>query len=64
MEIVNQNNLKYYTPDNGINYYKCSSKINYCEECSYNDYTFNKIQCSKCSNGLILNEKNIMIILY
>ena len=52
-----ENNLKYYTPDNGINYYKCSSKIDYCEECSYNDYILNKIHCSKCPNGLILNEK-------
>ena len=50
------NNLQYYTPDNGINYYTCSSKINNCEECSYNDLSFNKFHCSKCSKGLYLSE--------
>jgi hypothetical protein len=51
-----ENNLKYFTPDNGKNYYKCSSKISECEECSYDDYSFNKFHCSKCSNGFILTE--------
>ena len=50
-----ENNLKYYTPDNGINYYTCSSKISNCEECSYKDYSFNKFHCSKCSNNLRLS---------
>ena len=51
-----ENNLKYFTPDNGKNYYTCSSIISNCEECSYKEYSFNKFHCSKCSNGLILNE--------
>ena len=51
-----ENNVKYYTPNNGTSYDTCSSKIKNCEECSYKDYSFNKFHCSKCSNGLILNE--------
>ena len=51
-----QNNLKYFTPDNGINYYTCSSKINNCKECSYDYYSFNNFHCSKCSNELNLDE--------
>ena len=30
-----ENNLKYFTPDNGINFFLCSSIIDYCEECYY-----------------------------
>ena len=51
-----QNNLKYFSPDDGINYYICSSKIRGCEECSYNDFSFNKFHCTKCSTGLELSE--------
>ena len=51
-----QNNLKYYTPNNGTNYYICSSKMGNCEYCSYTDFSFNKFHCSKCSNGFELNE--------
>ena len=51
-----ENNLKYFTSDNGINYYTCSSMINNCEECSYDDFSFNKFLCSKCSNGFNLSE--------
>ena len=50
-----EDNPKYYSPDNGISYYTCSSKINGCEECSYNDFSFNKFHCTKCSNGLRLS---------
>ena len=50
-----ENNLKYFTPDNGTNYYTCSSIITNCEECSYNDYSLNKFHCTKCSNGLRLS---------
>ena len=49
-------NFQYYTPDSGINYYKCSSKISNCEKCSYNDFLFNKFHCSQCSKGLSLNK--------
>ena len=51
-----QNNFKYYTPDNGINYYTCSSKNSNCEECSYDDTLLNKFHCSKCSNGVMINK--------
>ena len=51
-----QNNVKYFTPDNGTNYYTCSSIISDCEECSYDAFSFNKFHCSKCSNGLKLSE--------
>ena len=48
---------KYYIQyDSGINYYTCSSKINGCEECSYDDSSFNKFHCTKCSSGLDLSE--------
>ena len=30
--------------------------IDNCEECSYDDYSFNKFHCSKCSNGLNIGE--------
>ena len=51
-----ENNLRYFTSDNGTSYYSCSSKINDCEECSYNEFLFNKFHCSKCTNGYYLNE--------
>jgi hypothetical protein len=51
-----ENNLKYFTSDNGISYEICSSTTSNCEECSYNAHSFNKFHCSKCGNGLILNE--------
>ena len=51
-----ENNLKYITPDNRINYKTCYSMINKCEEYNYNDYSFNEFHCTKCSKGLILNE--------
>ena len=51
-----QNNLKYYTPDNGINYYTCFSKINNCEECYYDYFSFNNFHCSKCLNEFNLYE--------
>ena len=55
-QINYENNLKYFSPDNGTNYYICSERINGCEECSYDDSSFNKFHCSKCSKGLTLNE--------
>ena len=30
--------------------------INDCDECSYDDYSFNKFHCSKCTQGQQLNE--------
>ena len=51
-----KNNLKYFTPDNGTNYYTCSSKINNCEECTYDDFSFNKFHCTKYFKELNLNE--------
>ena len=51
-----ENNLKYFSPDNGTSYDTCSSIISDCEECSYNSLSFNNFHCSKCGNGLILNE--------
>ena len=27
-----------------------------CEECTYDDYSFNRFHCSKCINGQKLNE--------
>ena len=51
-----QNNLKYFTNDNEINYYSCSSMMSDCEECTYEDYSFNKFHCSKIINGQKLNE--------
>ena len=51
-----QNNLKYFTNDNEINYYSCSSMMSDCEECTYDDYSFNKFHCSKCIKGQKLNE--------
>ena len=51
-----ENNLKYFTPDNGTNYYTCSSVIKDCEECIYDAFSFNNFHCSKCSNGLNLSE--------
>ena len=50
------NNLEYFTPDNGINYYTCSSKINKCKECSYDYYSFNNFHCSNCLNKYNLDE--------
>ena len=49
-----ENNIKYYSPDNGTNYYTCSSKISGCEECTYDAFSFNNFHCTKCSNGLTL----------
>ena len=51
-----QDNLKYFTPDNGINFFLCSSVIDYCEECYYEYFSFNNFHCTKCSNGLNLDE--------
>ena len=51
-----KNNKKYYTPDNEINYYPCSSMVKGCEECSYDALSFNKFHCTKCSSGYNLNE--------
>ncbi len=51
-----QNNLKYYTPDNGINYYTCFSKIKNCEECYYDYFSFNNFHCTKCLNEFNLYE--------
>ena len=51
-----ENNLKYFSPDNGTSYDTCSSIISDCVECSYNSLSFNNFHCSKCGNGLILNE--------
>ena len=50
-----QANLKYFTPDNEINYYTWSSRINGCEECTYHYFSFNKFHCKKCSIGLKLS---------
>ena len=50
-----ENNLKYFTSDNGTSYEICSSIISNCEECSYKYYSFNKFHCSKCSNNLRLS---------
>ena len=52
----NENNLKYFTNDNGTNYYNCFSLINHCEECYYDEFSFNNFHCTKCSNGLNLSE--------
>ena len=60
-----QNNVKYFTSDNEINYYSCSSMINGCEECSYDDFSFNKFHCTKCTdeniecNDIFQSEENI-----
>ena len=51
-----KNNLKYFTSDNGTNYNSCSSMVSNCEECSYEDFSFNKFHCTKCSNGFNLSE--------
>ena len=51
-----QDNLKYFTPDNGINFFLCSSVIDYCEECYYEYFSFNNFHCTKCSDGLNLDE--------
>ena len=51
-----QNNVKFYSPDNGTSYYTCTSKMKNCEECSYDDFSFNKFKCSKCSNEYKLSE--------
>ena len=51
-----ENNLKYYTPDKGINYYSCESMIKNCEECSYDYLSFNKFHCTKCSKDTQLSD--------
>ena len=51
-----ENNFKYFTPDNGINYYSCSSIIEYCEECYYDFFSYNNFHCTKCSNEFNLDE--------
>lgn len=42
-------NLEYFTPDNGTNFYPCSSIISDCKECTYDDFSFNKFHCTKFS---------------
>ena len=51
-----ENNLNYFTPDNGTNYYTCESKMSNCELCTYNSYSFNKFHCTKCTNGFGLSK--------
>ena len=57
-----QDNLKYFTPDNGINFFLCSSVIDHCEECYYEYFSFNNFHCTKCSNGLNLDESYECVI--
>ena len=54
-----QNKLKYFTPENGTNYYTSSSKINDCEECYYDYYSFNNFHCTKFTNGVYLDETDV-----
>ena len=49
-------NPKYFTPDNGIHFFPCSSIIDFCEECYYEYFSFNNFHCTKCSDGLNLDE--------
>ena len=54
-----ENNPKYFTPDYGISYFTCSSVIDYCEECYYDIFSVNNFHCTKCSDGINLEESHI-----
>jgi len=53
---INKFGKNYYTKDE-ISYYKCSSKINNCNECIY-DIIDDKITCKKCNSGFDLENNN------
>ena len=54
-----ENNPKYFTPDDGISYLTCSSVIDYCEECYYDIFSVNNFHCTKCSDGINLEESHL-----
>ena len=43
----------YYTKDDGISYYSCSTENSKCEKCLY-DHNTSLVNCTKCANDLIL----------
>ena len=44
---------EYYTKDNGLSYFPCSSQDTNCKRCYYNSTEF-KVRCTYCVDGLIL----------
>ena len=52
----------YYTKDDGISYYPCSTDNTKCEKCLY-DYNTSLVNCTKCVDDLILivNQRGVCI---
>ena len=58
-----ENNFdNYYTKDEGISYYPCADKINYCSKCYYDNMTLN-INCYLCNTNYALYEKDNLCFL-